>query len=115
MLELVMKCEVCRELLEEYVDGELSAEQELYAGYDRELQVPAELWSAISSQIIPVANHSNVWARIAAVLVLAIGLGSVSLLSRKSESIASIELPEQRPVLVKVDFLAAKPKTQIKR
>jgi Putative zinc-finger len=72
-----MKCEVCLELLEEYVDGEvpaadqeqisahliacadcattfgrLTAEQELFARYDRELEVPPFLWTR-------VAEHCN--------------------------------------------------------
>jgi len=72
-----MKCEVCLELLEEYIDGELSdreanevaahlitcsscstersvlgAEQEIYARYDRELEVPLALWGRIAEQTV---------------------------------------------------------------
>ena len=69
-----MKCEVCTELLEEYLDGELAshdreqvdahllacfecsesfaaltAEQELFARYDREIEVPPFLWTRIAA------------------------------------------------------------------
>ncbi len=68
-----MKCEVCLEQLEEYLDGELateaqtqvsahlvtcaacaasfnalSAEQQLFARYDREVEVPPFLWTRIA-------------------------------------------------------------------
>jgi Putative zinc-finger len=68
-----MKCEVCLELLEEYLDGQvpaaeqeqigahliacadcatafgtLTAEQELFARYDRELEVPPFLWTRVA-------------------------------------------------------------------
>jgi len=69
-----MKCEVCSELLEEYLDGELApqdreqvdthlfaciqcsesfaalnAEQELFSRYDREIEVPPFLWTRIAA------------------------------------------------------------------
>ena len=108
-----MKCEVCSELLEEYLDGELApqdreqvnahliacvecsesfavltAEQELFARYDREIEVPPFLWTRI-------AAHTNAtkrtWlaslfrktslASAIAVLLLAIAIGVVYLLS----------------------------------
>ena len=72
-----MKCEVCRELLEEYLDGELashdreqvdghlfaciecsenfaalSAEQELFARYDREIEVPPFLWTRVAAHTV---------------------------------------------------------------
>jgi putative zinc finger protein len=104
-----MKCEVCSELLEEYLDGELAphereqvgahliacvdcsesfaaltAEQELFARYDREIEVPPFLWTRI-------AAHTNrpkrTWlatlfgkaslASAIAVLLLAIAIGVV--------------------------------------
>jgi hypothetical protein len=112
MLELVMKCEVYENLLEEYLDGELApedqervsdhlitcascaevfaeltAEQELFARYDREVEVSPALWNGIEERIVPVAETSyGWWMRIAAVLILTIGLGSVYVLSRKEES-----------------------------
>lgn len=73
-----MKCETCLSLLEEYLDGELvredvetveshlvtcaecksefaalSAEQEMFARYDRELEVPQSLWTSVAAEIIP--------------------------------------------------------------
>src|SRR5262245_37010411 len=112
MLELVMKCEVYENLREEYLDGELApddqervsdhlitcagcaevfaeltTEQELFARYDREVEVSPALWNGIEERIVPVAETSyGWWMRIAAVLILTIGLGSVYLLSRKEES-----------------------------
>ena len=72
-----MKCEVCLRLLEEYVDGELAepeaaslgshliicadcadafealtAEQELYSRYDRELAIVPAMWSEIASRTV---------------------------------------------------------------
>ena len=77
-----MKCEVCQELLEEYLDGELSAgeqeqisahlitcadcsasfstltaEQDLFTRYDRELEVPPFLWTRIAQHTV-AANNS---------------------------------------------------------
>jgi hypothetical protein len=76
-----MKCEVCRELLEEYLDGELapqehehvdahllacvdcsesfaalSAEQELFARYDREIEVPPFLWTRVAAHTVSERN-----------------------------------------------------------
>jgi Putative zinc-finger len=70
-----MKCDDCLNLLEQYLDGEatpreaeqvsahltacvgcnqewemLTAEQELYARYDRELEVPPSLWAAVAAR-----------------------------------------------------------------
>src|SRR5688500_3387136 len=104
-----MKCEVCLNLLEEYLDGELSAEdqdrvgahlitcagcaeeftvltaeQETFARYDREIEISPGLWNGIAEQITPVAETSSGWwMRIAAILILTIGLGSVYLLTRE--------------------------------
>lgn len=72
-----MKCEVCQERLEEYLDGELAAveqeqisahlitcpecsacfstltaEQELFSRYDRELEVPPFLWTRIAQYTV---------------------------------------------------------------
>ena len=103
-----MKCEVCRELLEEYLDGELApqdqefvnahliacvdcserfaaltAEQELFARYDRELEVPPFLWTrvaahTVSERIVPKRR----WLPSAiAVSMIAIAFGVVYWLS----------------------------------
>ncbi|HEY3581862.1 MAG TPA: hypothetical protein VGK82_15010 [Pyrinomonadaceae bacterium] len=88
-------------LLEEYLAGDAAAEQELFARYDRELEVPPQLWTAIEEQIRPAARSSfSWWARIAAGLVLTIGSLSVFLLSQKSETIAVVQLPKQPPLIV---------------
>jgi len=72
-----MKCEVCRELLEEYLDGELEpqereqldahliacadcsesfavlmAEQEIFTRYDREVEVPPFLWTRVAAHTV---------------------------------------------------------------
>jgi putative zinc finger protein len=72
-----MKCEVCQEHLEEYLDGELvpveqeeinahlitcadcsasfatlTAEQELFSRYDREIEVPPFLWTRIAQHTV---------------------------------------------------------------
>lgn len=117
-----MKCEVCLNLLEEYLDGELaaeeqglvgehlitcascadefaalSAEQELFAGYDRDIEISPAIWAGIEEQIVPVRETSyGWWMKIAAVLVLSIGLGSVFLLRRNEEVKPTlIKEPEQ--------------------
>jgi hypothetical protein len=76
-----MKCEVCLELLEEYLDGELaaedreqtdahliacgecsesfatlSAEQAIFARYDRELEVPPFLWTRVAAHTVSETN-----------------------------------------------------------
>lgn len=117
-----MKCEGYLELLEEYLDGELAAEdqqragehlitcascaeafasltaeQELFARYDRELEVSPAVWASIEEQIVPVAGTTSYgwWMKIAAVVILTIGLGSVFLLPRKEEPGSISNEPEQ--------------------
>jgi hypothetical protein len=116
-----MKCEVCLELLEEYLDGELAApdktqigehliecsscsasfasltaEEELFARYDRELEVPPFLWTRVAAHTVAENNAPKVkglaaifarpLASVIAVLLLAIALGVVYLISRQPES-----------------------------
>ena len=96
--------ERCSELLEEYLAGDAAAEQELFARYDRDLPLPADLWSGIEQRIVPVRESSvRWWMGIAAGLVLSIGLLSPFLLSDKSETIAALKLPEEPAVLIKSD------------
>jgi hypothetical protein len=103
-----MKSEVDPELLREYIEGDDFAEEEVFARYDRELHVPAELWAGIEERIVPVAKSSaGWWLRIAAVLVLFIGLGFLALMSHEDETIARLELPEVRPVPIKSDVTPA--------
>ena len=108
-----MKCEVCRELLEEYLDGELAphdqeqvdahliacttcaedfaaltAEQELFARYDREIEVPPFLWTRVAAHT--VSEHrapkrgwfAPSFAATIVVLLLAIAIGIVYFRSR---------------------------------
>ena len=76
-----MKCEVCTELLEDYLDGELApqdreqvdahliaciacsetfatltAEQEIFARYDREVEVPPFMWTRIAAHTVAESN-----------------------------------------------------------
>ncbi len=109
-----MKCEVCRELLEEYLDGELApqdleqvnghliacvecaeslaaltAEQELFARYDREIDVPPFLWTRIAahtntpkrSWVASLFGKTSLAGAIA-VLLIAITIGLVYKLSK---------------------------------
>jgi len=104
-------------LLEEYLAGDSAAEEELFARYDRELAVPADLWAAIETGIAPAERSSLAWwARIAAGIVLTIGLSSLFLLSRtKEETIASVILPEPSAVIVERQERNEKTVPQIKR
>lgn len=125
-----MKCEESLNLLEEYLDGELgaeeqdqvgehlitcarcaqafaalTAEQELFARYDREIEVPPAVWSGIEERIVPVAESSyGWWIKIAAVVIVTIGLGSVFLFKRNvtttqkepEQTFARFDLPKPR-------------------
>ena len=106
-----MKCEGYLNLLEEYLDGELSGEQqsdvnehlitcascaeefatlteqELFTRYDRDIEISPAVWAGIEERIVPVAESSyGWWMKIAAVLILTIGLGSVFLFKREKET-----------------------------
>ncbi|HVI71717.1 MAG TPA: anti-sigma factor, partial [Pyrinomonadaceae bacterium] len=107
-----MKCEVCVERLEEYLDGELSAdeqeqisahliacadcsatfgaltaEQELFARYEREVEVPPFLWTRISQHTVAANNGKRAgWrayffatplAGAIAILLVAVAVGIV--------------------------------------
>jgi len=119
-----MKCEVCSELLEEYLDGELAppdrdqvdvhliscvecsesfavltAEQELLARYDREIEVPPFLWTRIAAHTNATKRgwFGTLFAKASlagalAVLLLAIAIGVVYLLSSHKAS----EAPEPK-------------------
>ena len=118
-----MKCEVCSELLEEYLDGELpaedqeqisahlitcadcsatfgelTAEQELFARYDRDLEVPPFLWTRIAQQTVAASNGAKAgwrahfaslfamrsFAGAIAILLIAIAIGVVYVMSRET-------------------------------
>ena len=93
-----MKCKEVLDLLDEYLDEQLSVEdqerveQELFARYDRELEVSPALWTGIEERIVPVSTRSYGWLKIAAVFILSIGLGSVYFLSDEKET----SKPEQQ-------------------
>jgi hypothetical protein len=108
-----MKCEVCTEHLEEYLDGELAphdreqidahligcvecsesfaaltAEQDLFARYDREIEVPPFLWTRVAAHTVserPAPKRRwfvPSFAGALALLLIAIAIGIVYLRSR---------------------------------
>ena len=117
-----MKCEVCLEQLEEYLDGELpaheqeqisahlitcadcsatfgalTAEQELFARYERDVEVPPFMWTRIAQHTVAAnkgkragwrAYFSGLFATplasVIAILLLAIALGVVYVMSRQA-------------------------------
>lgn len=94
-----MKCE--ENLLEEYLNGELSAEefaaltaeQELFARYDREIEISPAVWNGIEERIAVAETSYGWWLKIAAALILTIGLGSVYLLNREKEGVPTVPKP----------------------
>jgi len=118
-----MKCEENLSLLEEYLDGELSAEeqdrveQEIFARYDREIEISPALWKGIEEQISPVNESSyGWWMKIAAVVILTIGLGSVYLLRQEEATTTTTTTTSTQPEQQFARFTLPKPKkTQIKR
>ncbi len=146
-----MKCEVCSELLEEYLDGELepqaqaqvgehliecadcsasfaalTAEQALFARYDREVEVPPFLWTRVAAHTVAEHNSPKFrgWASIFAALLLVIAVGIVYLASRQPEPNKAVvdsakptpsEPKNKEPE--KPAFVAAqpKPKPRVKR
>ncbi|HEX2268018.1 MAG TPA: zf-HC2 domain-containing protein [Pyrinomonadaceae bacterium] len=138
-----MKCEENLNLLEEYLDGELgvedqdqvsahlitcancaeqfsalTAEQEMFARYDREIEISPALWSGIEERIVPVAETSyGWWMKIAAVFILTIGLGAVYFLKKEKE-VVTATTPKATEQQQFARFTIPKPspeKTQIKR
>lgn len=100
-----MKFEDNLELLEQYLDGDLSAEQELFARYDREIEVSPAVWAGIEERIAAVPQSSHLWwMKIAAIVILAIGLGSVFLPERNvrttqrepEQPFARLDLPKPK-------------------
>jgi len=130
-----MKCEDFSKLLEDYLDGEVeTAEQELFARYDRELEVPPFLWTRVAAHTVAENDSPKVkgWAAIitrplasvVAALLLAIAVGIVYLVSRQPEpnkAVADSEKPAPRQPKnkepEKPEFVAAqpKPKPRVKR
>jgi len=131
-----MKCEVCQELLEEYLDGEiapaereqvdshliacagcsasfagLTAEQEIFARYDREVEVPPFLWTRVAAHTVaenPRGNGrralltifalpSKSLAGAIAVLLIALVLGLVYLISRPTSPKPTVATAVDQP------------------
>jgi hypothetical protein len=146
MQELVMKCEVCLELLEEYYDGELAeresheiathlstcltcanesvaltAEQELFSQYDRELEVSPLLWEQVAQRtttpvVIPAGsgNGFGEWllslfrvpgfgfsVATAALILIAVLVGAVYLKNRQSTKGVETVAGDQSPLQIK--------------
>ena len=94
-----MKFEITSDLFKEYLEGDEAAEEALFARYERDVEVPPDLWAGIEEQIIPAPASSFAWwLRIAAVLLLTIGL-TISYIYLRSES-------EQETTAKKVDVPA---------
>jgi hypothetical protein len=138
-----MKCEVYLEVLEEYLDGELgsaeqrqvnehlitcascarefaalTAEQEIFARYDREIEVSPGAWSGIEARIVPVAETSyGWWMTIAATVILTIGLLSVFLLTPEKQTATRTPEKQIEPEQLFARFTEPKveKKTRIKR
>src|ERR1700752_348775 len=132
-----MKCEVCLEFLDEYFDGEvaaetreqidahvmtcsecsasfatLTAEQEMFARYDRELEVPPFLWTRVAAHTVSesiaatpdwrsrlAALFARPLAAVVAVLLFAIAMGLVYVVSRRQPATPKMaQAPQQRPI-----------------
>jgi len=157
-----MKCEFCLELLEEYLDGELavedreqidahlitcsecsesfaalSAEQEIFARYDREIEVPPFLWTRVAAHTVSESNVAKRgWlpavfrkaslASAIAVMLIVIAIGVVYLLSsNKTPEPKLAKSPSQAPnpnpapqsvpsVVPKHEVIAAGPRPKLR-
>lgn len=141
-----MKCEVCLERLEEYLDGELAnadreqvaahvaacsdcseefdslaAEQELFAGYDREVEVPPFLWTRIAARMAAgrrgLFDLFPVRAGAVAIVMLAIVGGVVYLAADDTGKEIRTDLKhDQRPkeVVRPREVVASGPKPKLK-
>ena len=91
-----MKYEDTLNLLDEYLDGDSDAEQELFARYDREIEISPVVWEGIEKRIVPVNQTSNGWwMKIAAALILTIGLLSLFLITPEKQ--IATKAPEKQP------------------
>jgi hypothetical protein len=143
-----MKCEVCLELLEEYLDGELehqeqvaahlitcagcsagfaalTAEQELFTRYDREIEVPPFLWTRVAAHTVSETDAAKrSWlgtlfqkaslASVIAVLLLGIAFGMVYLLtSHKAPEARIATSPSQVPNPAPQSVQSAAPEREV--
>ena len=140
-----MKCEVCLELLEEYLDGELedreqvaahlitcagcsatfatlTAEQELFAQYDREIEVPPFLWTRVAAHTVSENKPKRNWfvslfatpATAIAILLIAIAFGVLYLRSsHKAPAPQLATSPSQAPNPVPQSVQSAAPKREV--
>ena len=157
-----MKCEVCLEHLEEYLDGELAAEtneqiaahlitcsecsesfatltteQEIFARYDREIEVSPFLWTRVAAHTVSESNVAKRgWlaslfgksslASAIAVLLIVIAIGAVYLLSNHKAPEPNVakspsQVPNPNPVPQSVpsaapkrEEMASRPKPRLK-
>jgi hypothetical protein len=139
-----MKCEVCLELLEEYLDGELedheqvaahliacaecsatfatlTAEQELFAHYDREIEVPPFMWTRVAAHTVPENKPKRRWflslfarpATVIAFLLFAIAFAVLYLLSSHKTPEPTIAVsPSHAPNPVPQSVQSAAPKRE---
>jgi hypothetical protein len=99
MLELVMKSEEL-ELLQDYLDGDDAAEDSLFARYDRELESP-QLWAGIEAQIgTDQGTDYKWWLRVAAALLLTIGLAISYILLRSASKPQTVAVKENKTITV---------------
>jgi hypothetical protein len=99
MLELVMKSEDL-ELLQDYLDGDDAAEDSLFARYDRELESP-QLWAGIEAQIgTERGTDYKWWLRVAAALLLTIGLAISYILLRSASKPQTVAVKENKTITV---------------
>src|SRR5215216_6277738 len=131
-----MKSEDLSKLLEDYLDGELeTAEQDLFARYDRGLEVSPFLWTRVAAHTVAENNRPKLrgWdavfarplASVIAVLLLAVAVGIVYLISRQPEPNKIVAdsakpaptQPKNKEPENKPEFVAAqpKPKPRVKR
>ena len=147
-----MKCEGCLKLLEEYLDGELSeteaapvsahlitcatcahefdaltAEQDLYARYDRDLDIAPSMWATIAARTVAEIRETETRSRFRlrdlfvvpsfgwsfgaamAVLIFAVLMGVVYLKSQKQPaSKESVAVDKPKPIDTPNDVVAGK-------
>jgi hypothetical protein len=138
-----MKCEVCTDLLEEYLDGELAphdrdqvdahliscvecsenyaaltAEQEIFARYHREIEVPPFLWTRVAAHTVSERcpakrSWKPSFAGAIAVFLIAIAFGVFYLLSKPKAPNPTVAItisttPAPDPVSKSVESAAPK-------